>query len=359
MAQSTIQNVRFAGMATCVPRWIISNIDDCPPDERSERERLIRNIGIHTRRLCADWQCFSDLAFEAAEVLLESLSWEKEEVDALIVVSQSPDYLIPSTAIILQDRLKLKTSTIAFDVNLGCSGYPFGIHLLASMISSGGIKKALLLVGDRCATLEGPIFSDAGTATALEFDAGAPPIYFDLNSDGSGYQSIMLPVGGHREPFAFYHFMPIEDEKEGQKKTSLFSNKRKKNYSSDLIMDGTGVLNFSTQKVPTAVENILDNAGLNKNDISYYIFHQANRMINETIRKKLQLTPDVVPSSLHDFGNSSGASLPVTMTVRIREQLERQANKVLLCGFGIGLSWGTCILDIEKGTFPELVISKS
>ena len=181
MAQSIIHNVRFSGMASCVPRWIISNLEDCPPEERSERERLVRNIGIKTRRLCPEWQCFSDLAFEASEVLLESLSWNRNDIDALIVVSQSPDYLIPSTAIILQDRLKLKTSTIAFDVNLGCSAYPFGIHLVASMIASGGVKKALLLVGDRCATLNGPIFSDAGTATALEFDSNAPPMFFDLN----------------------------------------------------------------------------------------------------------------------------------------------------------------------------------
>lgn len=357
MTQSTIQNVRFAGMATCVPRWSVSNLNDCPSDQRSERQRLVRNIGIETRRLCAPWQCFSDLAFDAAEGLLESLAWKKEDIDALIVVSQSPDYLIPSTAIILQDRLKLKTSTIAFDVNLGCSGYPFGIHLLSSMISSGGVKRALLLVGDRCATLEGPIFSDAGTATALEFDASAPPMYFDLNSDGSGYQAIILPVGGHREPFAFHHFLPsagqlnIDDKSESLNEPGKISGK-------DLIMDGLAVLNFSTQVVPPLVEQSLAYANLEKEDIDYYIFHQANRMINETIRKKLRLSPEVVPSSLHDFGNSSGASLPVTMTVRIREQLEKNNNKILLGGFGIGLSWGSCIVDINHGVFPELITSR-
>jgi 3-oxoacyl-[acyl-carrier-protein] synthase-3 len=355
MAQSTINNVRFAGMATCVPRWVISNLEDCPPEERSERERLVRNIGINTRRLCHPWQCFSDLAFEASETLLQSLNWNKDDIDALIVVSQSPDYLIPATAIILQDRLKLKTSTIAFDVNLGCSGYPFGIHLLASMISSGGIKKALLLVGDRCATLNGPIFSDAGTATALEFDASAPPMYFDLNSDGSGYKAIMLPVGGHREPFELHHFFPVLSQSTLDAVSAAQKNKK---FAKDLVMDGLAVLNFSTQVVPPLVEQSLAYAKLQKEDINYYIFHQANRMINETIRKKLKLSPEVVPSSLHDFGNSSGASLPVTMTVRIREQLENGNNKLLLGGFGIGLSWGSCIVDIDRGVFPELVISK-
>ena len=137
MGLSTLNNVRFAGMATCVPKRVLSNLDDCPPKIRSERERLIRNIGIHHRRICPEWQCFSDLAFDAAEKLLADLQWQANEIDALIVVTQSPDYLTPATAIILQDRLKLSSATIAFDVNLGCSGYPFGLHILGSMIASG------------------------------------------------------------------------------------------------------------------------------------------------------------------------------------------------------------------------------
>src|SRR5437868_10256048 len=153
MGLSTLHNVRFAGMASCVPKRVLSNLEDCPPKMRSERERLVRNIGIHNRRICAEWQCFSDLAFDATEKLLEELQWQREEVDALIVVTQSPDYLIPATAIILQDRLKLSHATIAFDVNLGCSGYPFGLHILGSMIASGAVKKGLVLVGDRCATV--------------------------------------------------------------------------------------------------------------------------------------------------------------------------------------------------------------
>src|SRR5690606_3772311 len=146
MATSTLKNVRFAGMASCVPKRIVSNLTDCKPQIRAERERLVRNIGIETRRMAPEWQCFSDLAFDATEKLLDSLQWQKDEIDALIVVTQSPDYLIPATAIILQDRLGLPHTTVAFDVNLGCSAYPFGIHLLGSMIAAGGIKKALLLV---------------------------------------------------------------------------------------------------------------------------------------------------------------------------------------------------------------------
>lgn len=343
MALSTLHNVRFAGMASCVPHRILDNIRDCPPSQRSERERLVRNIGIQTRRICPEWQTFSDLALVATEKLLTDLQWQRDEIDALIVVTQSPDYLIPATAIILQDRLGLPHSTIAFDVNLGCSGYPFGLHLLGSMISGGGVKKALLLVGDKSANVKDPLFSDAGTATALEFDASAPPMYFDLNSDGSGYKAIMLPAGGHRVPYGIQHAIPHRDE---------HGNKV---MPGDLILDGPAVLSFSTQRVPPAVQRLLEYAQLNKEQVDYFVFHQANRMINETIRKKLGLPVEKVPSTLHDLGNTSGASLPVTMTARLHEQLSGGKHKLLLGGFGIGLSWGTAIVDIEGGQFPAML----
>ncbi|MBV6849573.1 ketoacyl-ACP synthase III [Xanthomonas euvesicatoria] len=346
MPTSTLHNVRFAGMATCVPKRVVSNLTDCRPQIRSERERLVRNIGIETRRMASEWQCFSDLAFDATEVLLEKLQWKREEIDALIVVTQSPDYPIPATAIILQDRLGLSHATVAFDVNLGCSAYPFGINLLGSMIAAGGVKKGLLLVGDRSANLEDPIFSDSGTATALEFSADAPPMYFDLNSDGSGYKAIILPVGGHREPVGIQHLLPYREEPEGAWKRGV-----------DLQLDGVAVLSFSTQRVPPAVQKLLDYTGASKDEVDYFVFHQANRMINETIRKKLGLPVEKVPSTLRDFGNTSGASLPVTMTARINKELEAGPKRVLLCGFGIGLSWGTCLVDIDGAVFPDLIES--
>ncbi|WP_045761813.1 ketoacyl-ACP synthase III [Xanthomonas albilineans] len=346
MPTSTLHNVRFAGMATCVPKRVVSNLTDCRPQIRSERERLVRNIGIETRRMAADWQCFSDLAFDATQVLLEQLQWQREDIDALIVVTQSPDYPIPATAIILQDRLGLPHTTVAFDVNLGCSAYPFGINLLGAMIASGGVKKGLLLVGDRSATFDDPIFSDSGTATALEFSANAPPMYFDLNSDGSGHRAIILPVGGHREPIGVQHLMPYRADENDYWHRGV-----------DLQLDGVAVLSFSTQRVPPAVQKLLDYSGVSKDQIDYFVFHQANRIINETIRKKLGLPADKVPSTLHDFGNTSGASLPVTMTARINKQLESGRKRVLLCGFGIGLSWGTCLVDIEDAVFPDLIES--
>jgi 3-oxoacyl-[acyl-carrier-protein] synthase-3 len=343
MGLSTLHNVRLSGMASCVPKRSLSNLDDCPPNLRQERERLVRNIGISFRRICPSWQCFSDLAFEATEKLLAELHWDRNEIDALIVVTQSPDFPIPSTAIILQDRLKFSQSTIAFDVNLGCSGYPFGIHLLGSMIAAGAIKKGLLLVGDKSASTLDPLFSDAGTVTALEFDPNASPMYFDLNSDGSGYQAIIKPVGGHREPYAFHHSIPTKDVNGNL------------SWPDELKLDGPAVLSFSTQRVPPTVVRALEYAKLSKDEVDYFVFHQANKMINETIRKKLGLASEKVPSTLHDYGNTSGASLPLTVTVCLKDQLASKSNKILFAGFGIGLSWGVCVMDINNAVLPDLL----
>jgi 3-oxoacyl-[acyl-carrier-protein] synthase-3 len=211
------------------------------------------------------------------------------------------------------------------------------------MIASGTIKKALMLVGDKSANVRDPLFSDAGTATALEFSEGTPPMYFDLNSDGSGFKAIMLPVGGHREPYSYHHGIPRRDE-HGQI-----------HWPADLVLDGPAVLSFSTQRVPPAVERTLAYAGLEMDAIDFFVFHQANRMINETIRKKLRLPEQRVPSTLKELGNTSGASIPVTITARLTRSLSERQHTLLLGGFGVGLSWGTCILDVHNACLPEML----
>jgi 3-oxoacyl-[acyl-carrier-protein] synthase-3 len=343
MGYSTIKNVRFCGVASCIPRRSISNLEDCPAAFRDERSRLVRNIGINNRPICADEQCFSDLALEAAEKLLVQLKWDKSEIDALIVVTQSPDYPIPATAIILQHRLGLGTGTVAFDINLGCSGYPFGLNILASMISAGTVKKGLLLVGDKSDNIHNPLFADAGTATALEFSENASPLYFDLNSDGSGFRAIIKPVGGHREPYGPKHIMAV------RKANGMISK------PDDLILDGTAVLSFSTQKVPPQITALLKYAGLEKTAIDYFVFHQANKIINETIVKKIGVEPAKAPTTLSDFGNTSSASIPLTITHKLGSTLASGTHKLFLSGFGVGLSWGACIVDMENCAFPALI----
>jgi len=348
MAQSTLHNVRIAGVASCVPRQTVSNLD-CPPEQVSMRERLVRNIGIASRRQSPAGLCFSDLAQHAAEKLIQDLGWNKDDIDALIVVTQSPDYPYPGSAVILQDRLGLPNSCLAFDINLGCSGYPYGLYVVGSMISAGKLKKALLLVGDKSTNPNSQdqgfavLFSDAGTATALEYDESAPQAYFDLYSDGSGYKAIYCPAGGNRNPLLPEYLEPKAGE-DGVIRRQV-----------DIVLDGPAILNFSTTRVPPAVDALLAQAGLGKEDVDWYLFHQANKMINETIRKKLGLPPERVPSTLYDFGNTSSASIPLTLTMHARETMLQKPQRLLMSGFGVGLSWASCILQIEGAVLPELI----
>lgn len=348
MAQSVLNHVRIAGVASCVPKNTVSNLD-CPPEQLPMRERLVRNIGIASRRQSPAGLCFSDLAQHAAEKLMADLGWAREEIDALVVVTQSPDYPYPGSAIILQDRMGLPNTCLAFDINLGCSGYPYGLYVVGSMIAAGKLKKALLLVGDKSTNPNSQdqgfavLFSDAGTATALEYDESAPPAYFDLYSDGAGYKAIYCPAGGNRNPL-LPEYLEAKSGEDGVIRRQV-----------DIVLDGPAILNFSTTRVPPAVEALLTQAGLHKDDIHWYLFHQANRMINETIRKKLDLPAERVPSTLYDFGNTSSASIPLTLTMHAQEAISREPQRLLMSGFGVGLSWASCILDIGPAVVPTLL----
>jgi 3-oxoacyl-[acyl-carrier-protein] synthase III len=348
MAQAVLNNIRFAGLASCAPRNVVSNLD-CAPEKRVERERLVRNIGIDTRRICDSGVVFSDLALVAAEKVISGLGWEKDSIEALLVVTQSPDYPIPATAIIMQDRLGLSHRALAFDINLGCSGYPYGLYVLGSMMSAGLIRRGLVLVGDKSSNPDSldngllSLFGDAATATALVYDETAPKMYFDFGSDGSGYKAIIIPAGGQRVPMHHDHLERLPGADGISRK------------GTDVILDGPAILNFSIREVPPAVTGLMKFAGASAADIDYFVFHQANRMINETIRKKLDLPVEKVPTSLRDLGNTSSASVPITMTVRLRDSLGSAPKRVLMSGFGVGLSWASCIANLERPYLPELI----
>ena len=348
MAYAQLQNVRFAGLASCVPQQEVSNLD-CPPEQKQERERLVRNIGIDRRRVCGAGVCFSDLAQTAAERLLGDLKWDRADVDAIVVVTQSSDYAYPGTAVLMQDRLGLSHNCLAFDINLGCSGYPYGLFVVGSMISAGHIRKALLIVGDKSTNTDSKdmgfvvLFSDAATATALEYDESASTSYFDLHSDGSGYKAIYCPAGGNRMPLEKHHLDRVMGP-DGVMRRAV-----------DIVLDGPAILNFSITRVPPAIEALLSASQVPSTAIDYFVFHQANRMINETIRKKLRLPTEKVPSTLLEFGNTSSASIPLTITRHARERISSGPAKVLLSGFGVGLSWASCIMDISSAVMPELL----
>lgn len=348
MAVFSINNVRIKGIAACVPKTIESNQDyDWITEE--ERALFIKTVGVLTRHISDSTSLASDMCAASAERLFEATDCDPSEIGLILFVSQSKDYILPSSAIILQSRLGLPRTCLAFDVPLGCSGYVYGLSIAASLMNSTGIKKALLLAGDtsslsliRTDKSAYPLFGDAGSATLLEYDEHAGPMDFSLQSDGSNYEAIIIPHGGSRQPIVEESDVAIEIEKGVVRK--------KKN----LALNGLDIFNFSVKEVPPNVNQLMSNFGYTTEDIDYFIMHQANKLMNETIRKKLKFPPEKVPYSLRDYGNTSSASIPITILACLQKELSAGKNKLLLSGFGVGLSWGSVILDTENLILPGI-----
>ena len=286
----------------------------------------------------------------AAEKLLSDLQWDKKEVEILIFVSQSRDYLVPTTACIVQDRLGLPHSCLALDIGLGCSGFVYGLSVIAGMMQSGRIRKGLLMVGDISTLTTNyrdkstyPLFGDVGTVTAVEFDPDAPLMQFNLQTDGSGYKALIIQDGGARNVMSRRSF-DVKKISQGIYRSRLH-----------LELDGIEVFNFTLREVVPNIKSLLKESGKTLEDIDYVVFHQANRLINETLRKMLKLDPAKVPWSIREFGNTSGASVPLTMVVALGDQLRSGKTRLLLSAFGVGLSWGSAIVETDHICIPTLI----
>lgn len=349
MAKISIKHVKIAGVSAAVPKRISENTAN-EIFTADEVNKFISVTGVERYRVSEGGVCTSDLAFAAAQKLIEELKWDTKEIEMLVFLSQTPDYIIPNTAPILQHKLQLPTSCIAFDMTLGCSGYIFGLSTVASYMAAGHIKKALFLCGDTPSKTvnkndktSAMLFGDASTVTALEYDVQAGDMNFVLGSDGAGYNAIIIPDGGYRNPISN---VSLEEKilEEGVVRNNC-----------NLHLDGMDVFSFGITQAPKSVKETLSEFNSAESQIDYFLFHQANQMMNEMVRKKLKLPKEKVPYSLADFGNTSSASIPITMIHKIRKELTEKTNTLLLCGFGVGLSWGSCILKTDNLVMPEII----
>lgn len=346
MALFSIENVRIAGVVSAVPPHIVNNLENDLFSTREEAEKFISVTGIAEKRHVDSKTCTSDLCIKAANDLLEKLNWQKEDIDIVVMVTQTPDYPVPNTSIIIQDKLGLPKSTVCFDVPLGCSGYIYGLSILSNFLQNGQLKKGLLLVGDtlskQCSPLDKatyPLFGDAGTATALQYSVGGK-MDFNLWSDGSGFEDIIVPEGGYRKPFT-EESLVLKEDKDGNKRSGI-----------NTYMNGTNVFSFGIGTVTQELKKFIEHFQIDKEQIKYFYFHQANRFMNDMIRKKLKLTPEQVPYSLDKYGNTSSATIPVTMT---KQDTNLENTEVVMCGFGVGLSIGIVRMKFEEGIINDLI----
>lgn len=347
MAIFSTHHVKLSGIAACVPANSRSNLEleTLTPQERT---MLVKTTGIENCRIAPEGVATSDLCKQAADKLIESLAWQRDDIDAVVLVTQSQDYFLPATAVTLQERLGLPKTCLAFDVSLGCSGYVYGLSLLSGMMQSGGIKKALLLAGDistfslnRNDKSTFPLFGDAGTATGLEFCNGEV-MHFNLGSDGKGKDAIIIPDGGLRNPLNDDSFIEHEIS------PGIVRSKR------NLHLSGLDIMNFSLREVPKNIKELLESTGSSTDDVDYFVLHQANKLINDSIRKKLKQEPDKFPYTLGKYGNTSSASIPLTIVSELSSTLKGE-NTLLLCGFGVGLSWGSALAKTKDVACPNIV----
>ena len=350
MARWEIKKVKIAGVAAAVPENVVytTDFDFFAP---GEAEVFNNTVGIKRRHIAPENICASDLCFAAAEKLVKDLGWDKESIDVLIFESVTGDYRTPPTSCLLQDRLGLSENCFSMDIPMGCCGCMYAITTGGSLLSSGNVKRALLLIGDTALRMGSmkdksrvPLFGDCGTAMALEYDPTASDIIVDFHTFGKGYEALMTPHGGFRRPITKESF-EYEDFGNGIVRAPMHT-----------LINGMNVFSFAISKPPKSIETFMADLGLEREkDVDHFLIHQANKMIVDRIVKKLKLQVDKVPYNLEEFGNLGGASIPSLMVTRLREQLMKEEKNLLMSSFGLGLTWGTMYMKTRPMIIPELI----
>lgn len=351
MSIISFKKVEIKGVSAVVPKNVVDNRKFTDIFSIKELENAIRTTGISERRFASKDTCSSDLCYEAAKNLINDLNIDLGNIDLIIFLSQTPDYHQPATAPILQHKLGLKKECAAFDINLACSGYIYGLSTAFAYASQDGINNVLLLVGETLSKIisnkdkaTSLLFGDGGTATLIGKAKEKDVSYFSLNSDGSGESVLKIKAGGYRYP----------------SNSDTIVNKIHKdgNVRNDeqLFMDGMEVFNFTMREVPKDIKHLLSYVDLKIEDVDYIFFHQANKFMTDFFAKKLNYPIEKVPYSIQKYGNTSAVSVPLTIVSEMNNK--KLANKrILLSGYGGGLSWGTallCIKDIHISTIKEI-----
>lgn len=343
--KTKIQGLKIAAVTSYLPvrKLELSSLGDLYGDK--EVASIIKATGVEQVRIADEKQTSSDMCFEAAKSLIEKEQLAKEEIGGLVFVSQTTDYLLPASSIILQDRLGLPKSTVCLDIHYGCSGYIYGIFQAALWISSGACEKVLVLAGDTTSKMINPkdkslrmVFGDSGTATLVT--KGNHEIGFSITSDGSGYQNLIIPAGGFRLP------------KSEKTKELSFDDDNNGRTQEDLFMDGMAIFNFVLSNVHTDINDLIEFVQWDKTDVKLFALHQANNFMVNYVRKKLKVEMEKVPLNVTNYGNTGPATIPLLLSDRF-SNTHPDLDKCILSGFGVGLSLGSLSCNLKETNFYQ------
>ncbi len=351
MALLQFSNIGISGISAAVPVNRINNFEYTKHFPKEDVKEIVEKIGIFERRFAPEGICSSDLCFAAAEKLIADMNIDKSEIGLLVFISQTPDYRMPATSILLQNKLGLSKHTAAFDLTLGCSGFVYGLSVVYGLVQSGMIKKALLLDGETRSRIYSPkdrktafIFGDGGIAAIIEKDEKYGDSFFSLNSDGSKESYIKINSGGYRNPSSSNSII--------EKVVDEYGNIRHDEHG---YMNGSDVFNFLISEIPNDLNLLYRFSKTNQQEINYFIFHQANIYMNNYLSKKLKLDPWKVPSSIESFGNTSSVSIPLTIVYKLQTSLSHKRIKLLLSGFGVGMSWASAIINTDNCFISDII----
>lgn len=350
MAFLTFKGVGVSAMSAAVPKRVINNYEYTDFFPVEEVKEVVDKIGVFERRFADADTCSSDLCFVAAEKLIADNKIDRSEIDLLVFISQTPDYRMPATSVILQHRLGLPNSTIAFDINLGCSAFIYGMSVVYAMMENSGLRKALILDGETRSKVYSAkdrrtafIFGDAGVAALIERDGKFGESTFSLNSDGSRENLIKINAGGYRNP--------TTPETLKEKVVDEYGNIRSEEQG---YMNGGDVFTFVNREVPRDIKNTLEYTNRHKDSFDYIIFHQANNFINAHVAKKLKLDMCKIPSTIEKYGNTSSVSVPLTIVSELKGKMAGEKN-ILLSAFGVGMTWATAVVPFVDLQISDIV----
>jgi 3-oxoacyl-[acyl-carrier-protein] synthase III len=329
-----VTGASIVGVVSCLPERQISNTHFEQQFGVTGVNEVIKMIGVENRYWTNETTTTRDLCSKAGRHLLEQLSWSPDSVDALIFVSQTPDFRLPASACALQTDLGLPNACIAFDINLGCSGYPYALWLGMTMVQSGAARRVLLAVGDTISKIvdstdraTAMLFGDAGTVTAIEA-ATEERASFVMGTDGRGVSNLIVPKG------AFKDYSKAGDPRLLDK------------IADCLYMDGGEIFNFTLKAVPALVSETIGSSGITLEDHDGFLFHQANLFMLKHLIKKSKLPVTKAPINIDTFGNTSCASIPLLLTSSLQERLLRERMQLAMFGFGVGYSWAGVSLSV-------------
>lgn len=331
-------NSKISRIEYFLPVRVLDNTDIEKRFPDFTAEKVSEKIGIDKRHVVSENETALDIAYMAAEKLFEK--YDRAVIDFIILCTQSPDYFLPTSACILQDKLKLKTSTGAFDFNLGCSGYIYGLAIAKGLIHSGIATNILLITSETYSKYINPsdkgnitIFGDAAAATIIEQSTQPNILEFVLGTDGKGFNNLIVPNGGLRNKY----------DTEAQIIVDESGNLRTDN---NLFMNGPEIFNFTIQNIPNLIQQLLKKTSTQFEEVDFYIFHQANKYMLDYLRKKIKIPEEKFYNNMRNTGNTVSSTIPIALKDCIDQGLVKTGDKVLLAGFGVGYSWGATLIII-------------